>query len=77
MFHYIKLIEIDAENYSIDIIFDDGMRLRKSFTSKLSGYLAVLKDKELFKQVKIGNRGRSIIWERFDIDFCADALRDN
>jgi hypothetical protein len=29
----------------------------------------------VFNQVQIGNKGRSIIWQDYDIDFCADSLR--
>jgi hypothetical protein len=37
--------------------------------------MQVLKNPAVFKQVQIGNKGRSIIWQAQDIDFCADSLR--
>ena len=75
MFHRIQAIETNEKNYEITITFDDGVIVKKDFTPLLRGYLEVLKNREIFKQVKIGHRGRSIIWEAFDIDFCADSMR--
>jgi hypothetical protein len=39
------------------------------------GIMRSLKNPDIFKQVSIDNKGRSILWEAQDIDFCADALR--
>lgn len=75
MFHHIQAIETDSKNYEITMTFDDGVIVTKNFAPLLRGFLEVLKDQNIFAQVKIGNRGRSIIWEKFDIDFCADSMR--
>jgi hypothetical protein len=37
--------------------------------------MQLLKNLAVFKQVQIGNKGRSIIWQAQGIDFCADSLR--
>ena len=39
------------------------------------GIMKDLKNLDVFKKVSIDNKGRSILWEEQDIDFCADALR--
>jgi hypothetical protein len=46
------------------------------FTDLLEkGVMKTLKNPAVFNQVQIGNKGRSIIWQEQDIDFCADSLR--
>ncbi|NOT85069.1 MAG: DUF2442 domain-containing protein [Methylococcaceae bacterium] len=39
------------------------------------GVMQALKNPAVFAQVQIGNKGRSIVWQKLDIDFCADSLR--
>lgn len=41
----------------------------------LKGVMRDLKNPDIFNQVSIDDKGRSIVWEAQDIDFCADALR--
>jgi hypothetical protein len=76
MFYTIKAIEPNADNYSIKIIYSDEMTIIADFKSLLeTGVMTVLKNPVVFKQVQIGSKGRSIIWQTQDIDFCADSLR--
>jgi hypothetical protein len=76
MFYTIKAIEPNADNYSIKIIYSDDVVIIADFKALLEqGVMQVLKNPAVFKQVQIGNKGRSIIWQAQDIDFCADSLR--
>ena len=76
MFYTIKAIEPNADNYSIKIIYSDDMTIIADFKSLLeTAVMTALKNPVVFKQVQIGSKGRSIIWQTQDIDFCADSLR--
>lgn len=76
MLYYIKAIEPNAENYTIRITYSDDVVINADFKELLEkGVMTVLKNPDVFKQVSIDNKGRSILWEAQDIDFCADALR--
>jgi len=76
MFQYITAIEPNADNYSIKITYNDHITIIAEFKDLLEkGIMTVLKKPEIFNSVKIGNKGRSIIWQEYDIDFCADSLR--
>jgi len=76
MFDYIKTIEPNADNHSIKIIYNDDAVITADFTDLLEkGVIKKLKNPAVFSQVRIGNKGRSIIWQEQDIDFCADSLR--
>jgi len=76
MFYTIKAIEPNANNYSINITYSDNSVITADFKELLEkGVMTVLKNPVVFNQVQIGNKGRSIIWQDYDIDFCADSLR--
>ncbi len=76
MFFYIKAIEPNANNYSIKITYSDNVVINAEFKALLEiGVMAMLKNPVVFSRVQIGNKGRSIIWQEQDIDFCADSLR--
>jgi hypothetical protein len=76
MFYYIKSIEPNAQNYSIKLIYNDDVTICIDFNELLEkGVMKQLKNPSVFNQVQIGNKGRSIIWKDYDIDFCADSLR--
>ena len=76
MFHVIKEIAANADNYSIQITYDDDVTVNADFSEIVEkGIMTVLKTPTVFNQVEIGHRGRSIIWTKYDIDFCADSLR--
>ena len=76
MFYTIKTIEPNASNYSIKIAYSDNVTMTADFTELLEkGVMTVLKNPVIFNQVQIGNKGRSIIWQEQNIDFCADSLR--
>ena len=76
MFNYITAIEPNADNYSIKITYNDNSVIDAQFKELLEkGIMNRLKNPLVFNQVKIGNKGRSIIWQEYDIDFCADSLR--
>jgi hypothetical protein len=77
MFHRITSIEPNANNHTIALTYDDGLTVSVDFTEMLErGIMKALKPPQVFNSVQIGNRGRSIIWREFDIDFCADSLRN-
>ncbi|MFZ2726100.1 MAG: DUF2442 domain-containing protein [Methylococcaceae bacterium] len=62
--------------YSIKITYSDNNIIIAQFNDVLEkGVMRVLKNPSIFNAVKIGNKGRSIIWAEQDIDFCADSLR--
>jgi hypothetical protein len=65
MFYFIKTIKPDANNYSIKITYSDNVVINADFKDLLEkGVMTLLK-----------NKGRSIVWQEQDIDFCADGLR--
>ena len=76
MINYIKTIKPDANNYSIKITYSDNVVITADFKELLEkGVMTLLKNPAVFGQVQIGNKGRSIVWQEQDIDFCADSLR--
>jgi hypothetical protein len=76
MFYYIKTIKPDANNYSIKITYSDNVVIIAHFKELLEkGVMTLLKNPAVFGKVQIGNKGRSIVWQEQDIDFCADSLR--
>ncbi len=76
MFYCIKTIEPNANNYSIKITYSDNVTITADFNELLEkGVITLLKNPAVFSQVQIGNKGRSIVWQEQDIDFCADSLR--
>jgi hypothetical protein len=76
MFYIIKSIEPNAANYSVKITYSDNVTIIADFNELLEkGVMTVLKNPAVFDQVQIGSKGRSIIWQEQDIDFCADSLR--
>jgi hypothetical protein len=71
-----KIIFIEAKtNFRVFVEYDDGA----SYLLDLSGLIApntvfaVLEEPEYFAQVKIGTRGRSLVWGEIELD--AAALR--
>jgi hypothetical protein len=76
MFYTIKAIVPNANDYTINISYSDNSVITADFKELLEkGVMTVLKNPVVFNQVQIGNKGRSIIWQEYDIDFCADSLR--
>jgi hypothetical protein len=76
MFNQIIAIEPNSNNYSIKITYSDNNFIIAQFDDLLEkGIMSILKNPSVFNTVKIGNKGRSIIWHYYDIDFCADSLR--
>ncbi len=76
MFYVIKEITPNADDYSIQITYDDDVTVNADFSEIVEkGIMTVLKNPTVFNQVEIGRRGRTIIWTKYDIDFCADSLR--
>lgn len=76
MFYHIKTIKPDANNYSIKITYSDNVVITADFKDLLEkGVMTLLKNPAVFGQVQIGDKGRSIVWQKQDIDFCADSLR--
>lgn len=76
MLYYIKAIEPHPENYTIIITYSDDVVVNADFKDLLEkGVMRTLKNPDIFKQVSIDTKGRSILWKAQGIDFCADALR--
>ena len=76
MFCHIIKIKSNAENYQIELTYNDNITITADFNTVIQhGIMTVLKPPAIFNQVEIGHNGRSIVWKQFDIDFCADALR--
>jgi hypothetical protein len=76
MFYTIKAIEPNVDSYRIKITYTDDVMIMADFKALLEkGVMQVLKNPVIFNQVRIGNKGRSIIWQAQAIDFCADGLR--
>ena len=76
MFYYIKTIKPDTNNCSIKITYSDNVVITADFKELLEkGVMTLLKNPAVFGQVQIGNKGRSIVWQEQNIDFCADSLR--
>ena len=58
------------------ITYSDDVVVNADFKDLLEkGIMRTFKNPDVFKQVSIDNKGRSILWEAQNIDFCADALR--
>jgi len=76
MFYYIKTIKPDVNNYSIKITYSDNVVITADFKELLEkGVMTLLKNPVVFGRVQIGSKGRSIVWQEQNIDFCADSLR--
>jgi len=62
MFYYIKAIEPNLENYTIKITYSDDVVINVDFKDLLEkGIMRTLKKPDVFKQVSIDNKGRSIL----------------
>ena len=74
MLHKISRV-IPGPGYLVRLEFEGGGTVQVDFSSRISrgGRFAALADPEFFKQVSIGQGGRSITWPD-ELDFCADAL---
>ena len=71
-----KAIEPNPENLSIKITYTDDVIIDADFKDLVDkGIMQPLKNPAVFKQVSIDNKGRSIVWQEQNIDFCADGLR--
>ncbi|MCX6160910.1 MAG: DUF2442 domain-containing protein [Ignavibacteriae bacterium] len=70
-----KIIQaIPAENYKIEITFDDGLIKIVDFKNKIiKGIAKELENTDLFMSVKIGSGGE-LYWDN-GYDFCPVALR--
>ena len=64
------------EDYKIRLEYQDGVTVIVDFSPVIQegGIFSTLADPDFFKQVRLGDRRRSIIWPG-ELDFCADALR--
>lgn len=69
-------LRANAVNYTVSITYADGETIVADFRSLLdkSEIMTALRDSAMFGSVRIGARGRSIVWEG-KVDFCADGLR--
>ncbi len=72
----ITSIRSEPANYTVEITYADGETIVADFSFLLEtgGVMAALRDPAVFGSVRIGARGRSLVWND-KVDFCADALR--
>jgi hypothetical protein len=76
MFYTIKSIKPNIKNYTVKIIYSDDVVIIADFKELVKkGVMRQLMSPMIFNQVKMGHKGRSIIWNNQAIDFCADSLR--
>ncbi|MCX7089128.1 MAG: DUF2442 domain-containing protein [Methylococcales bacterium] len=76
MFPQITVIEPNPNNYTIKITYIDNVVINAEFKALLEkGVMTILKNPDIFNSVKIGKKGRYIIWSEYNIDFCAGSLR--
>jgi hypothetical protein len=65
---------VALEGYDLRITFDDGVSGVLHFDQEpMTGVFARWKDPLFFSQVRIGDRGRTLVWPE-EIDLCADSL---
>jgi hypothetical protein len=69
----IKIIKVDAPKRVKSMVLEWTALHQEELLGK--GVMKLLESPAVFRQVQIGNKGRSIIWDEYDIDFCADGLR--
>ena len=66
--HTIKSIKVNSENYSISVLFDNGVTKNIDFKDKIKeDFYCDLKNKLLFEQAKVDAGGYGISWND-DID---------
>lgn len=66
--HRIKSIKVNSENYSISVLFDNGVTKNIDFKDKIKeDFYCDLKNKLLFEQAKVDAGGYGISWND-DID---------
>ena len=75
-----RIMSIGIDRPSVNISWDDGKKTTIDMTSVIArgGIFGQLQDPAVFATARIGDRGRSLVWTGRDggeIDFCADALR--
>jgi len=76
-----KITKVEVPRHPVvRLTYDDGFSGEVDFADTVSrgGVMAGLADPALFRQVQIGEDGRSLGWinpEGEEVDFCADALR--
>lgn len=64
----------DATRFAVEITWATGERSVNRFGHLVGkGVFAALSSPETFRQVRVGENGRSLEWPG-EIDFCADAL---
>ena len=75
-----RITSVEIPRYPLlRLTFDDDFAGVVDFSSTIAegGVMAMLRDPDVFAQVRIGDGGRSLGWltEEGEVDFCADALR--
>ena len=75
MLHVIKHIIPNPINYTVSITYRSQQVVQADFKPLIEqgGVLTPLRDPAIFAAVRIGPRGRSLVWGD-DIEFCADGL---
>jgi hypothetical protein len=70
-----KIIELHhIQDYRLALTFDDGVSGELDFSSEpRTGVFEAWNNPEFFKQVHIGDRGRTLVWPQ-EMDLCADSL---
>ncbi len=77
MFHAIVSAE-PLPGFRLRLTYEDGRIVEADFKPVIArgGVFEPMSRPEVFDQVKIGEHGRYIEWPG-ELDFCADALREN
>ena len=75
MFHTIVSAVAHA-GFAVRLEYSDGVVIDVDFKPVIArgGVFERLSDPDVFRQVRVGERGRYIEWPG-ELDFCADALR--
>ncbi|MCC6573043.1 MAG: DUF2442 domain-containing protein [Planctomycetes bacterium] len=75
MLYRISKVEVLPKT-CLRLVYDDGVAVVVDFKPIIAegGEFKKLADSKFFKQVKVDERGRSLVWPD-ELDFCADSLR--
>jgi hypothetical protein len=75
MLHIIERVQADSANYTVAIAYRDQPLVLADFKPLIEqgGVMTALSNPATFAAVRIGPRGRSLVWGE-DIEFCADGL---
>jgi hypothetical protein len=75
MLYIIESVQANPATYTVMITYRGKQIIEADFKLQIEqgGMMTALRDPEAFAAVRVGARGRSLIWGE-DIEFCADGL---